>query len=114
MKPNKKTPTKEIPQEVLEKLLHHGLTIARETQAYCRNFSILRSPLHKDTLILRWTTIDLEDVDRPLQCYQYHCFYPDGTSQGCSIHYDNQSQANAFFLGLELLYSQQCATDPIL
>lgn len=67
--------------------------------------------MKESTLILRWTTINIEDIDRPVQCYNYECFNRDGTSGHCGVNYDDQDQANDFFWSLETLYRQEFAID---
>lgn len=78
--------------------------------AHCRDFTIMRSSAHPDTLILRWKTIAIDNPDRPVQCYRYECFDLDGTPMGCSIHYSNQEEANVFFEGLTELHTQEYST----
>ena len=99
--------------KVIDMIMNRAIEINKGCRQECRDFCIMTSPGRKGTLILRWTTIDLDNIDNPVQCYHYECFYPDGNPQGCGIHYDDQQQANAFFQGLELFYSQQYATDHI-
>lgn len=96
---------------IIAKIMNRGITIEREYAHACRDFRIMTSPLYQNTLILRWTTIDITDIDRPVQQYHYECFDSDGTAQGCSIHYTDRPQANAFFESLETLYAQECAID---
>ena len=69
----------------------------------CADFQIMESPLHANTLILRWLSIDISDIDRPSQCYQYECFEPDGTPMHCSIFYDTPAEEEAFYLSLQFI-----------
>jgi len=92
-------------------MMDRAIEISRECGDQCRDFRVMVSPMRENTLILRWTTINIEDIDRPVQCYHYECFNPDGTSQNCGVNYDDQEQANDFFWSLETLYSQEFAVD---
>ena len=100
-----------ITKEVIEVIMDRAVIIDKESKEHCREFRIMVSGTHPNTLILRWTTIDISDVDRPIQCYRYECFEMDGTPQHCSIHYSDQKEANAFFSGLKSLHIQECAID---
>ncbi|GAA0892601.1 hypothetical protein GCM10009122_22800 [Fulvivirga kasyanovii] len=77
----------------------------------CRDFRVMTSPKRKNTLILRWTSINIDDPDRPVQCYHYECFHMDGIPHDCSIHYADQAEANEFFEGLKTLYQQTFSND---
>jgi hypothetical protein len=98
-------------QTVIATMMDRALAIHRECKDECRDFRIMISPMRENTLILRWTTINLDDIEKPLQCYHYECFYPDGTPQNCSVNYANQEEANEFFWSLETLYKQDFACD---
>ncbi|WP_299243082.1 hypothetical protein [uncultured Aquimarina sp.] len=98
-------------REVIASIMDRAMLIDKDCKEYCRDFRIMVSETHPNTLILRWRTIDIEDIDRPIQCYRYECFEMDGTPQHCSIHYTDQEEANKFFSGLETLHLQECAID---
>ncbi len=100
-----------ISKKVIATIMDRAIAIQNDCREHCRDFKIMTSKEHNDTLILRWTTIDISDIDRPVQCYRYECFELNGTPQHCSIHYADQEQANAFFSGLATLYTQQFAID---
>ncbi|WP_333968585.1 hypothetical protein, partial [Aquimarina algiphila] len=85
--------------------------ISKASKEECRAFKIMTSPLHKNTLILRWLSLDITDPDRTIQCYRYRCYYPDGNPQNCSIHYSNQEEANHFFSGLKEWHHQHYCID---
>lgn len=109
MKPQKKD--KPLDPQVIQKLMAYALTIDTQNEEHCRDFSIFQSDEFPDSLILRWTCIDISDIDRPLQIYRYECFTLDGMPLHCSIHYSDQAQANHFFEGLKLRYTQEFAND---
>ena len=100
-----------VKTKVITSIMNRAIHIDQACKAHCRDFRIMVSAAHPNTLILRWTTIDISDIDRPEQCYRYECFEMDGTPQHCSIHYSDQEEANAFFNGLKTLYLQECAMD---
>jgi hypothetical protein len=100
-----------IPIKVIQAIMDRGMQIDKGCNEHCRDFRIMVSDKHPDILILRWRTIDIGDIDRPIQCYRYECFEMDGTPQHCSIHYSDQQEANDFFSGLETLHTQECAID---
>ena len=102
---------KALKQSVIQKIMDRAIEINKSCKERCRDFQIMTSPKHKNTLILRWTTINVSNIDNVVQCYRYECFKTDGTPQLCSIYYANQEQANAFFCSLETLHQQQCAID---
>jgi hypothetical protein len=95
----------------INRLMDRAIEINGSCPLHCRDFRIMVSPMREDALILRWTTIDLSDVERPLQCFHYECFNVDGTPQNCSVYYENQQEANAFFFSLKTLYRQDFAND---
>ncbi len=104
--------TKEIlEKKIVERIMNRAIEINDSCKEHCREFKIMKSTKHKNTLILRWLTIDVSDVERLFQCYRYECFDLDGKPQYCSIHYSNQEEANDFFNGLEPLYAQEYAVD---
>lgn len=100
-----------LKQSVINKIMDRAIDINRACKEQCRNFQIMLSRKRENTLILRWTTIDISNVDNPLQCYRYECFKTDGTPQLCSVHYADQEEANDFIWSLEPLYHQQYAID---
>jgi len=107
-----KNNSKEIlEKKIIERIMNRAIEINDNCKEQCREFKIMRSKRHKNTLILRWLTIELSNVERLLQCYRYECFDLDGTPQYCSIHYSNQEEANEFFKGLAPLYAQEYAVD---
>ncbi len=107
----KKKGKTQVAPKIVNAIMDRAVLINKNNKAHCRDFKIMESPMHKNTLILRWTTIDVTDEDRPKQCYRYECFNRDGTPQNCSIHYTNKEEANIFFQGLKTLYTQECAID---
>jgi len=88
-----------------------GAQRSAQCSDHCRDFQIMLSPDFPNTLILRWTTINIEEIDRPQQCYRYECFNTDGSPRNCSIHYSTPPAANHFYEHLELLYHQSFAID---
>ena len=98
-------------QAVIDKIMDYAITISKSECQACRDFRIMTSPTRENTLILRWTTIDIENIDHPVQKYRYECFQMDGTPQDCSIHYSNQKEANEFFNSLENLFQQEYSID---
>ena len=100
-----------LSKKIIHRLMDVAIHINTSFDEACRDFKIMQSPLHPDTLLLRWLTIDISDVDRPVQKYYYECFELDGTPRNCSIYYSNQEEANAFFESLISLYEQQYAID---
>ena len=102
---------KTLKQGVIQNIMDRAIEINRGYKENCRDFQIMVSTMRENTLILRWTTIDISNIDKPLQCYRYECFKTDGTPQLCSVHYSDQDEANAFFWSLEPLYNQQFAID---
>jgi hypothetical protein len=102
---------KTLKQSVIYKIMDRAIDINKACTAQCRDFQIMVSTMRKNILILRWTTIDISNIDNPVQCYRYECFKTDGTSQLCSIHYADQEEANDFIWSLEPLYNQQYAID---
>ncbi len=102
---------KQLEQSVINRMMNKGIQINKQCPQVCRDFSIMVSPMRKNTLLLRWTTINIDNIDNPVQCYHYECFNPDGTSQNCSVNYSNQQEANEFFWSLKTLYKQEFAND---
>ena len=102
---------KQLNKSVIEKIMDRAIKINRLCPEECRDFKIMVSPMRENTLILRWTTINIENIDKPVQCYGYECFHLDGTSQNCSVNYTSQEEANEFFWSLETLYKQEFAID---
>lgn len=102
---------KQLEKSVIERIMDRAIEINRQCKEECRDFKIMVSPMRENTLILRWTTINIDNIDNPVQCFQYECFNVDGTSQNCSVNYENQEEANEFYWSLEMLYKQQFALD---
>jgi hypothetical protein len=102
---------KDLETKIIDSIMDRALEIHNTCPDQCRDFRIMSSPLRKDTLILRWTAINLDNIDKPRQCFHYECFYPDGTPQRCSINYDSAEEANSFFWSLKTLYRQDFASD---
>ena len=100
-----------VSQRVINKMMDRAIEINRQWKEECRDFTIMVSPLRSNTLLLRWTTINIENIDNPIQCYFYECFNTDGTPQNCSVNYTDQEEANEFFWSLEKRYEQQFASD---
>lgn len=103
--------TERLRKKVIETIMDRAMAISEGCKEQCCDFEIMISDQYTDTLILRWLTIDISNVDMLYQCYRYECFDMDGTPQYCSIHYSNQQEANEFFKGLVPLYTQQYAID---
>ncbi len=102
---------RKVSQRTVRKIMDRAMAINKACPDPCRDFRIMTSVRRKGALLLRWTTINLDDIDNPVQCYRYECFNTDGTPQNCSVHYADQEEANAFFQGLKTLYKQPFATD---
>ncbi len=102
---------KPINKEIVHRIMDRAVEINRLCPEECRDFEIMVSPMREGILVLRWTSINLENIDKPVQCYHYECFSPDGVSQHCSIHFSSQDEANDFFFSLESLYRQKFAHD---
>lgn len=100
-------------QEVINKIMNRAIEINKSTTLACRDFIIMKSNKFLDTLILRWNCIDIQDLDKPKQCFRYECFELDGSPKLCSIHYSNQEEANQFIWSLISLYHQKFAIDHI-
>lgn len=96
---------------VIQRMMDRATRINRACGQQCRDFKIMVSEMRENTLILRWTTINIDDIDKPIQCYNYECFNLDGTSQNCGVNYSDQEQANEFFWSLKTLYKQEFAID---
>ena len=102
---------KELNDTVIEKVMNRAIEISAACGDECRDFRIMVSPEKKDTLILRWIAINLDNVDKPVQCYQYECFNLDGISKNCSVNHSTQEQANKFSRSLKTLYKQTYCND---
>lgn len=100
-----------IEKEVIDRIFERAQEIHYSCNEECRDFRIMVSPSWNPTLILRWLTIDLSNIDNPVQCFRYECFHPNGTPQNCSVHYANQGEANSFFADLQTLYRQEFSID---
>ena len=100
-----------IEQQLIVTIMEQARRLIKGCGTNCRDFRIMTSPMRESTLILRWTTINVDDPDRPVQCFRYACFNMDGSPQQCSIHYANQQEANEFFEGLETQYQQIYSND---
>ena len=97
--------------DVMQKVMDRAMLIDEDCPELCRNFKIMESALWPGSLILRWTTINLEDEDRPVQCFRYECFDEEGESRYCSIYYVNTQEANEFFASLKPLHTQVFSGD---
>lgn len=104
-------PKIKLEPQVVQRIMDRAIEINKGCAEKCRDFQVMLSQKRENTLILRWTTIDISDIERPVQCYRYECFEMDGTPHLCSIHYANQEEANDFFWSLEPLYQQEYAID---
>ena len=102
---------KVLKQTVIDSIMDRAIAINKGCAEQCRDFEIMLSRKRKNTLILRWTSIDISNEDNPIQQYRYECFQPDGTPQLCSVHYADQEEANEFVWSLEPLYHQLYAID---
>ena len=54
-------------QKVINKIMDRAIEINRGCPKQCRDFSIMTSPMRKGTLLLQWTTINVE-ISRQ-QCF---------------------------------------------
>ncbi len=102
---------KQLDKAVIARIMDRAIEINRGCGEECRDFQIMVSDMKENTLILRWIAIDIEDIDRPLQCYGYECFNLDGTSGHCGVNYSDRQEAADFFWSLESLYRQEYAID---
>lgn len=102
---------KQLSNETAHRMMDRAMEINRDCTEECRDFRIMISPMRSGTLILRWTTIKLDNIDNPVQCFHYECFNTDGASQHCSVNFQTQQEANEFFFSLETLYKQAFAND---
>lgn len=100
-----------ITKTTIHKIMERAIAIDHSFSTECRDFTLMTSALRPDTLLLRWTCIDITDIDRPRQCYHFECFHMDGSPQLCSVNYSNQQEANEFFASLKAHYSQTFALD---
>lgn len=101
-------------KKIIDRIMSRAIEISQACPDDCRDFRIMTSPMRKDVLLLRWTRINIDNIDRPVQCFHYECFEPDGSPQNCSVYYSNQEEANTFFASLTELYQQQFAIDHTL
>lgn len=102
---------RKLSRKVTDGMMNRAIEINKGCPERCCDFRIMTSPMRKKTLILRWTSINIEDIDKPSQCYFYECFNLDGTSQNCSVNYTDQEEANQFFESLSTHYKQTFAID---
>lgn len=102
---------KKLKQSVIDAIMDRAVEINKTCKEQCRDFEIMLSRKRENSLILRWTSIDISNEDNPVQQYRYECFQTDGTLQMCSVHYADQDEANEFIWSLEPLYHQQFAID---
>ncbi len=100
-----------IDKRTVFKIMDRGAVIQQACKEECRDFRVMESPMRPCELILRWTTIDISDIERPKQCYCYECFDEQGEPQDCSVHYADNNEANEFFWTLRTLYQQDFAKD---
>jgi len=97
---------KTLNKKVIHKIMDRAVEIDKACGEQCRDFCIMTSEMKKDTLILRWTSIDISDPDFPVQRYNYECFHMDGTPQNCPVEFKDQREANEFSLTLVKHYKQ--------
>ena len=102
---------KELEHKVIVAIMDRAIEINKQCPEECRDFRIMDSPMREKTLLLRWTTINIDDVDKPVQHFRYQCFHLDGTPQNCSVNYSNQREANEFFWSLRTFYKQEYCID---
>ena len=102
---------RQLNKDVINKIMDRAIELNNSCNEHCRDFRIMESPDRSEVLILRWTTIDISNIDNPVQCYHYECFELDGTPQNCSIYYNNQEEANEFVFTLKTLYKQLFSID---
>lgn len=100
-----------IDKQIVYKIMDRAAIVQQGCTEECRDFRVMESPMRPGELILRWTTIDINDIDRPLQCYHYECFDKKGEPQDCSVHYADNDEANEFFWTLKTVYQQDFARD---
>ena len=105
---------KKLSPQIKAQIMNRAMVHSKASRYECRDFRIMISPMRKNTLILRWTTINIENLEKPKQCFHYECFNEDGSSQNCSVNYTNQEEANQFFYSLTTLHQQNyCAAHQI-
>ena len=102
---------KQLDKTIIERIMDRAIEINRQCKEECRDFKIMVSPMRENTLVLRWTTINIENIDKPVQCFHYECFDMEGYSQHCSVNFADQEEANEFFWSLQTLHRQQFAND---
>lgn len=99
----------DINKSIVHSIMDRAVLINKNTKQLCRDFTIMVSPHFENVLILRWTVINIDNPQRPSQCYRYECFELDGSPQLCSIYYADVIEANAFFNSLTPLFMQEYA-----
>lgn len=102
---------KEIKPSIIHLIMDRAMEINANCNEECRDFRIMVSPMKHKTLILRWTSINIENLDKPKQAYAYECFNEDGSTQNCGVNYTNQEEANQFYFSLFTLHQQDFCTD---
>ena len=102
---------KQLNKAIIHKIMDRAIEINQLCKDQCRDFRIMESPDRPNVWILRWLTIDIGNIDNPIQCYHYECFEYDGTPQNCSIYYHNQEEANHFFFNLKTVHKQLFSID---
>lgn len=102
---------KQLDHKVIVRMMDRAIEINRQCPEECRDFKIMVSPMRENTLVLRWTTINIDNIDKPVQCFHYECFDMDGYSRNCSVDFADQDEANDFFWSLQTLHRQQFAND---
>ena len=102
---------KPVPTEILHKIMDRAIEINQSSAETCRDFTVMASPKRKNTLILRWLSIDLSNPRRIKQTFFYECFTPTGDPMYCSVFHWDQDEANGFFVSLKPLYGQKFAMD---
>jgi len=98
-----------LTKAVIQRIMQRAISIQKTCGDSCCDFQIMTSAMRPDSLILRWTSIDLSDIDRPIQTYRYECFGLDGKALLCSVNYNDTAEANRFFKSLVSLYQQDFA-----
>ncbi|UII32262.1 hypothetical protein LVD17_00225 [Fulvivirga ulvae] len=100
-----------INSNIINRIMDHGRKLTKGCGTHCRDFRIMTSPMRKGTLVLRWTTINIDNPDRPVQCFRYACFDRRGKPLQCSVHYADNAEANEFFESLKTHYQQVFSND---
>jgi hypothetical protein len=102
---------KKLNEFIVHRMMSRAAEISGSCGDACREFKIMVSEKRPDTLILQWTSINIDNLDAPMQSYHYECFDQAGHSQNCSVNYKDQADANDFFRSLKALHHQTYSTD---